>query len=934
MQNHFLCCSTIIIVLNTMSITCSTCETVDVVSGDVHLPPGQRSSTTLRKSSKRNKLDNLNKVTHNMDLETRTKLSNVINFEVCRNISTPIKIKEINMTGTNSPHSKKKNRTYSKEPISRSSHTKLTTEKMLESDSQNTISSHPLVCNCSSCIVNFKSRKKEPVSKCSLSVVSSSQTISSSTVCDVSHMNYINSSSYLKTAGQHLTQTKQYRKRDISTLNQISKRTRKRKSTSPNILNSTKSDGGKELQEEMAIKSSRKFRRSRTKNNVEIHKSLPKLNSVQTEKQSVEGMIIDRKRKLLRQELMKILKNKSLSSLKLISTSQPASVKIDTITDTELLPECVEVPVQDISIVSFNKFSTNSEVRRNKKTTKKKAKLSMPLVANFLLSEESNMSKSGSESLLNHFDEIRLNSANPEAENAALECSNEVFLYVPKNGSTKSVFDLTNKTRKDLLKSNLKYEASSPNRSNKGSNATKRRRSRVDLVTNKTSTLSKLTTYFDLFNFLIYETSPKNSLVPALKRCTRTTTKRIKTGNSNKHTKKRINWNKFLLSTEDIDVNEVGPTVNVFSESIQVSSASNESESPMSEVTMLVTEKLPDINECEQFWNRTFCPPKDSFETSPRQSLEFSTLSSVEALKIIRQNFSGFLTRKSILSGLSTIHPLLDPLASQFDNSILPNDEEAKRIFAKHLNQSLKEVEEKWFTTRITENVQSETFLPLSQLDKLDLDHMSMSLDWKVLIQEALAKTKPHFTDMPEFTFPLPDTAEAEDIFRENDMSDVIRDMELRKNKLTSCTRPFAPSTLSMRDALQIFRQLGIELLGLRAKVDDKFRERKKNKTVLRGRLKKKVPEKVLKNRKVEGYVLNMITKVGPTDQEVYVPWNSHDSGDLKINFDMKLLLNKLITYLDKRTNQTFGELPSNKPERSFLIGKPAYFKKRKNALI
>ncbi|KAL1459024.1 hypothetical protein WDU94_011041 [Cyamophila willieti] len=807
MQNHFLCCSIII-----MFITCSTCETVDVVSGDVALPPGHRYSTTLGKPSKRNEVEHVN-----MDLETQSKFGHDISFEVRENISVPMEIEEINKTWTNSPHTKKITRkTYSKGQTSRSSNTKGSIEKTLHGHPQNTISSHPLGCNCSSsCIFNFKSRKKEESSECAFSEVSSSQTI----VCNVSPMNYINSSSILKNSSQHFTQTEQYNKRDTSTPRQISKRTRKRKSTPSNNFISSVSDANRNPQEESLIKSSRKRRRPRTKNDSEIHKSLPKLSSDQV---SVEGLRKDHKKKLLRQELMEILKNKTLPSLKSLKlkTTYPGSVQLETTTDTELSPVCVEVPVQNIGVVSFNEFSTKAKVRRNK--TKKKAKLSMPLVANFLLSEESHLSESGNESLLNDFDEICLNSANPEAEKAGLLCSNQMFLYVPKNGSIKSFSNVSGKGTTKRLKSEsrLKYETSNPSSLNiiKGATRNSRRKSHVDVVKNETWALTpKRTTSFDLFKLLIHRASSESS---PIKKVISTFTQKLKTDNIHGQIKKRININKFLMSAEDIDLNEVGPTVNVFSESKQDCSAGNHSESHIvsDEVTMLDTEKLPDISQCETFWNRTFRPPKNSFEITWRQSFEFSTLSSVEAMNVIRQNFSGFLTRKSILSGLSTVHPLLDPLASKFDDSILPNDEEAKRIFAKYLNQSVKEVEEKWFTTRITENVQSETFLSLSQLEKLDLDYMSMSQGWKELIQENLAKTKPHFTDVREFTFPLPDTAEAEEIFRENDMSLVIKDMKLRKNKQTSLTRPFAPSTLSMKDALQIFRHMGIELLGATSK--------------------------------------------------------------------------------------------------------------------
>lgn len=297
------------------------------------------------------------------------------------------------------------------------------------------------------------------------------------------------------------------------------------------------------------------------------------------------------------------------------------------------------------------------------------------------------------------------------------------------------------------------------------------------------------------------------------------------------------------------------------------------------------------------------------------------------------QNFSHFLSTKSVFSHLSPFHPLIHPFLTKFDERILPNAKEARAIIRKFFNESV-ELHDDYVATGT--RAEETSVCPLKRLNEYDFADMSMSHEWKMLCDRVKWTTE-KLSAVTDLHIEIPDTDEAETIFHQFNWPNIIKTYASRRNQTT--TNPPRLSTLSIQESKLLLARLGVELFGQQFRINVNHQNKKKKHKVIHSKSKRKLKGRLLKHRKLEGYVVNMITDPIPSteDQEVYVPWQSEESEvPVQLNFNMKLFLSKLCSYLSdsKRKNQT-RVLPASKTaRRSFLIGKPAYFKKRKNALI
>lgn len=296
-------------------------------------------------------------------------------------------------------------------------------------------------------------------------------------------------------------------------------------------------------------------------------------------------------------------------------------------------------------------------------------------------------------------------------------------------------------------------------------------------------------------------------------------------------------------------------------------------------------------------------------------------------------NFSHSLTTNSILSHLAPFHPLIHPFITKFDISILPNAKEARAIIAKLFNESV-EVFDDYVATPAPDEITS--VCPLRLLNEYDFADVSMSCEWKMLLDPGKWTTKK--TTMTDMPLGIPDTGEAEHIFDQLNWPNLVKTCASRRNQ--PLTKPPRLSTLSLQESKLLLSRLGVELFGQQFRVNFDHANKKKNRKVFHSKSKGNVPGRVLKHRKLEGYVVGMITdpSISNDIKELYVPGQSEESAvaGVQLNFNMKLFLSKLCLYLSdsKLKNETHNLPASKTPRRSFLIGKPAYFKKRKNALV
>ncbi|KAI5738029.1 hypothetical protein M8J77_001962 [Diaphorina citri] len=641
---------------------------------------------------------------------------------------------------------------------------------------------------------------------------------------------------------------------------------------------------------------------------------------------------VDHKRKLLRQELIELMKNNSFK-MKLLKKKTTKYPLIKQVTTTNVnYSQSNNFSVFSIFFLQNTTSSLNDiHTMSTRKCTS--SKLIQTLNQNFLYSEESKVNfESSNESLLNHFDEIRVTPVDFVVENMGLQLSKEMFLYVPKNNSKKSlnVIPDSNTRKQRVTKSKSSNVRSLNITKTRRSNATKLRK-----LAKNTSTTKKLrrTTPFDLYNFFINDKLHQNYSIQKISTSKKRYNK-MRTTKMSLQRQRKLNWKNFLLSAEEIDVTEVGPTVNIFSD-IKEDYPVNSSEQ-MSNMVTLDMKTLPDTNEVIQFWNLTFPPWRNSSESNLQTSYEGCTMNSLEAMHFIRQNYSGLLTKKSCISHMSPFHPLLNPFVTKFDESILPNDNEAKVILSKLLNESIGKVEEKYFTTPVTDSVT--VISPAKWRTEDNFDDLSLSYEWKVICGQARAMTTDRYKMTTELAISLPETSEAENILNEFEWPNLFKNFSERNREQSSTSDSHLPiATLSMKESKLILSRLGVELFGQQFRIDGNYRDEKSKPKMLHSVLKSKMHDKMLKNRKLEGYVFKMMTSTSPGSHEVYVPLEYEDSrAAFNVNFDMKLFLTKLCVYLSnwKHKNQTQGKLASKKPGNSFLLGKPSYYKKRKNALI
>lgn len=596
--------------LNIVLINTCTCDSNDITK----MPsPSYRNITTRVRSNKRKKLKG-------------TDLTNSSNkYDVARDITKNMKSEVI---GDSTAQVNKKPRKLPKAKIPKTNRTKITSTKSCFASNKISTS----VCNCSSLIKNFKVRKKETW-MCDNSLVNSSQCICSSSITTQgsnynSALNYVNSS-YLQSRGQYLTQTEnKFRKqgdKEVKINDVTSKMKLKRKSSSVNIYNSTISNKC-----ETSFEKSNTTMKSKSAKLSKNDKS--SISRIKKTENNLTEENVDHKRKLLRQELIELMKNNSFK-MKLLKKKTTKYPLIKQVTTTNVnYSQSNNFSVFSIFFLQNTTSSLNDiYTMSTRKCTS--SKLIQTLNQNFLYSEESKVNfESSNESLLNHFDEIRVTPVDFVVENMGLQLSKEMFLYVPKNTSKKSLNVLPDSnTRKQRVTKSKSSNVRSLNiTKTRRSNATKLRK----LALKNPSTTKKLrrTTPFDLYNFFINDKLHQNYSIQKISTSKKRYNK-MRTTKKSLQRQRKLNWKNFLLSAEEIDVTEVGPTVNIFSD-IKEHYPVNSSEQ-MSNMVTLDMKTLPDTNEVIQFWNLTFPPWRNSSESNLQTSYEGCTMNSLEAMHFI-----------------------------------------------------------------------------------------------------------------------------------------------------------------------------------------------------------------------------------------------------------------------------------------------------------
>lgn len=320
----------------------------------------------------------------------------------------------------------------------------------------------------------------------------------------------------------------------------------------------------------------------------------------------------DLKRKLLRQELMELLRNQSLLQQKKPPTRKKLFAKLETETPTISTPWIRSSRLSSI-IPTVSLFP--------------------PLDQNFLYSAEGKVDDSQqpqrSESVLNVFDEIHLNPEDSDTRRLYLQESDRI-LYVPKNDSVKISLLNESTKKKRSNRPGMKISKVKSLNTTKSQVMRKRTPARERLRKVRPQKPQKITS-FDMYDFFLHQK-------PLQKMNLEKTAMQVQTKKKSQSTvfnfrQNDLNWNQFIESPEEPGM-DIGPKI-VFSASDEdVKQGMNSTITPdMMDVTLDLRE-LPDTRECEKFWNHTFLTKRQNLLTLD-QSQEICTLSSREAWHII-----------------------------------------------------------------------------------------------------------------------------------------------------------------------------------------------------------------------------------------------------------------------------------------------------------